>query len=112
MTGAMHNIKPYQLVDLNERAINVTDPDARNLKTPRGWVQGYNAQAVVTAEQIILAAEISTESLDTANLHPMRTAAEQELHDAGINGALDIVLADAGYWKNSAIETLAQQGLQ
>jgi hypothetical protein len=57
----------------------VTDPDARNLKTPRGWVQGYNAQAVVTGEQIVLAAEISTETLDTANLRPMITAAEEEL---------------------------------
>ena len=26
--------------------INITDPDSRNVKTPRGWVQGYNAQAV------------------------------------------------------------------
>ena len=26
--------------------INTTDPDSRNVKTPRGWVQGYNAQAV------------------------------------------------------------------
>jgi hypothetical protein len=53
MTGARHNIKPYPLGELAERAINVTDPDARNLKTPRGWVQGYNAQAAVTAEQIM-----------------------------------------------------------
>ena len=38
MTGARHNIKPYPLVPVAERTINVTDPDARNLKTPRGWV--------------------------------------------------------------------------
>src|SRR3954447_16374030 len=56
MTAARHNPKPYQLVDLPERTIRVTDPDARNRKTPRGWVQGYNAQAVVTAEQIVIAA--------------------------------------------------------
>src|SRR3954470_9681496 len=112
MTGARHNIKPYQMVELPDRTINVTDPDARNLKTPRGWVQGYNAQAVVTAEQIIVAAEISTESLDTANLHPMLTAAEEELHAAGVTEALSVVLADAGYWKNSAIEALAGHGLQ
>src|SRR3954447_15059657 len=109
MTGARHNIKPYPLGELAERAINVTDLDARNLKTPRGWVQGYNAQAVVTPGQIIIAAEISTESLDTANLHPMLTAAEEELHAAGVQDALGIVLADAGYWKNSAIETLSGQ---
>src|ERR1700742_3390965 len=112
MTGAMHNLKPYPLGELAERTINVTDPDARNLKTPRGWVQGYNAQAVVTREQIIVAAEISTESLDTANLHPMLIAAEEELHHAGVNDALDIVLADAGYWKNTAIDELAADGLR
>jgi hypothetical protein len=28
--------------------INLTDPDSRNVKTPRGWVQGYNVQAVCT----------------------------------------------------------------
>src|SRR5215208_4720073 len=49
----------------------VSEPASRNLKTTRGWVQGYNAQAVVGDGQIILAAEISTESLDTANLQPM-----------------------------------------
>jgi transposase len=112
MTGARRNIKPYPLWELAARAINVTDPDARNLKTPRGWVQGYNAQAVVTREQIIVAAEISTESLDTANLHPMLCAAEEELHAAGITDKLSIVLADAGYWKNSAIEALSGDGLQ
>jgi hypothetical protein len=26
--------------------VNVTDPDSRNVKTPRGYLQGYNAQAV------------------------------------------------------------------
>jgi hypothetical protein len=112
MTGARHNIKPYRLTELGERRINVTDPDSRNLKTTRGWVQGYNAQAVVTEQQIVIAAEISTESLDTANLRPMITAAEEELHAAGVSDGLDVVLADAGYWTNSAIEALAAEGLQ
>ena len=70
MVGARHNIKPYPLPEPAGK-INVTDPDSRNLKTTRGWVQGYNAQAVVGDGQIVLAAEISTESLDTANLQPM-----------------------------------------
>ena len=112
MVGARHNLKPYPLTPLAERRANVTDPDSRNLKTTRGWVQGYNAQAVVTGEQIVIAAEISTESLDTANLRPMITAAEEELHAAGVADRLDIVLADAGYWTNSAIEALAAEGLQ
>jgi hypothetical protein len=112
MTGARHNLKPYPLTSLAQRRINVTDPDARNLKTPRGWVQGYNAQAVVTGEQIVIAAEISSESQDTANLRPMITAAEEELHAAGVTDELDVVLADAGYWTNAAAEALAGEGLQ
>ena len=112
MVGARHNLKPYPLTPLAQRRINVTDPDSRNLKTTRGWVQGYNAQAVVTEAQIVIAAEISTESLDTANLRPMIAAAEEELHAAGLSERLDIVLADAGYWTNNAIEALAAEGLQ
>ena len=38
---------------------NVTDPDSEIMKTRRGWVQGYNGQAVVTADQIIVAAELT-----------------------------------------------------
>jgi hypothetical protein len=56
MAGGRANIKPYPLSDGPAGKINVSDPDSRNLKTTRGWVQGYNAQAAVTAEQIVVAA--------------------------------------------------------
>ena len=68
MAGARAQIKPFPLPHQPAGKVNVTDPDSRNLKTTRGWVQGYNAQAVVTQEQIVVAAEVSVESLDTANL--------------------------------------------
>jgi hypothetical protein len=74
-------------------------------------VQGYNAQAVVTGEQIVIAAEISTESLDTADLQPMVLAAEEEPHAAGVVEVPGVALADAGYWKNSAIEALCGEGI-
>ena len=112
MTGARHNIKPYPLTEKPEGKINVTDPDSRNLKTTRGWVQGYNAQAVVGEGQIVLAADISTESLDTANLQPMVEAALDELTRAGVTRRPGVVLADAGYWKNDAIDALVARGIQ
>jgi hypothetical protein len=65
----------------------------------------------VTAEQIVIAAEISTESLDTANVYPMVTAAQEELHAAGIDELPGVVLGDAGYWTNGAIETLCGEGI-
>ena len=111
MVGARHNIKPYPLSPEPAGKINVTDPDSRNLKTTRGWVQGYNAQAVVGEGQIILAAEISTESLDTANLAPMIETAIGELEAAGVTETPGVVLADAGYWTNDAIEALCGKGI-
>ena len=76
---APQNIKPDPLPASPAGKINVTDPDTRNLKTARGLVQGYNAQLVVGQGQIVLAAEISTESLDTENLESMVASACQEL---------------------------------
>jgi transposase len=111
MVGARHNIKPYPLRPVPAGKINVTDPDSRNLKTTRGWVQGYNAQAVVGEGQIVLAAEISVESLDTANLQPMVETAIGELEAVGVTDTPGVVLADAGYWKNDAIETLCSDGI-
>lgn len=42
-----------------EAKANTTDPDSRIMKTRSGYVQGYNAQAAVTEEQIIIAAELT-----------------------------------------------------
>jgi len=110
MTG--HNRKPHPLPEEPTGKINTTDPDSRNLKTTRGFVQGYNAQAVVTEDQIVIAAEISTESLDTANLEPMVDRACAALEAAGVTDKPGVVLADAGYWKNDAIEAIVERGIQ
>jgi hypothetical protein len=75
-------------------------------------VQGYNAQAVVTARQIVIAADISTDGLDTANLAPMVSTACRELQAAGVTERPGVVVADAGYWKNDAIEALVAEGIQ
>jgi hypothetical protein len=112
MTGARHNIKPYPLSERPAGRINVTDPDSRTLKAPRGWVLGYNAQAVVTTSQIIVAAEVNTESIDKPNLQPMVHAACNELRAAGVDRVPEVVVADAGYWKTEAIEALVAQGIQ
>ena len=45
--------------------------DSRNVKTPRSYTQGYNVQAVVSEEQIVLAAEVSASSPDFGHLEPM-----------------------------------------
>jgi transposase len=91
--------------------INLTDPDSKNMKAYRGYVQGYNAQTVTTGRQIIVAAEIAPDGLDFAQLDPMITAAERELADAGVKERPEVVLADAGYWSNEHIDRLRERGI-
>jgi transposase len=49
--------KPWTPPELPEGKVNTTDPDSKLLKARRGFVQGYNAQAVVNEHQIVIAAE-------------------------------------------------------
>ena len=87
---------------------NVTDPDSEIMKTRRGWVQGYNGQAVVSADQIIVAAELTTQANDVRQLVPMLGQAQAIVEAVvGEDATLGTVLADAGYWSdaNAATET-------
>ena len=108
--GAHSPPKPYQPPERPEGKINLTDPDSRNVKTPRGWLQGYNAQAVTTEDQIVIAAEVKIASGDFGHLEPMVAAAREELARAGVDEAPEVVLADAGYWHHVQIERLAGEG--
>src|SRR3954454_4261360 len=101
--------KPYRPPKQPTGKINVTDPDSRNVKTPRGWVQGYNAQAVCNAHQIVIAAELHAYSPDFGQLEPMVAAAERELQAAGISDTPEVVLADAGYWPHDQMDDVVSR---
>ena len=75
---------PFVPPEVPDGVVNITDPDSRNVKCPRGYVQGYNAQAVVTEQQIVIAAEVNTDSSDFGHLEPMVTAARRQLRQVGI----------------------------
>jgi transposase len=77
---------------------NVTDPDSRLLHTRKGRVQGYNAQAATTCEQVIVAAELTQDANDFQQLHPMLSATAATLAAAGIAQRPDTLAADSGYW--------------
>jgi transposase len=107
--------KPFapDIDGLAKRSINTTDPDSRKIiRTGKSAVQGYNAQAVATAEQIILAADITRQANDSGQLEPMIRAALAELEQAGIDQRPETVLADGGYWNSPQIAALGHAGLQ
>jgi transposase len=103
--------KPFEPPPRPEGKINITDPDARRMKFGRNFIPAYNAQAVTTEGQVIVAAEITTEGGDFEQLEPMISSAERELEQAGVTERPKVVLADAGYWSNGHIDALRERGM-
>jgi transposase len=93
----------------SRRQANLTDPDSRLLKTKDGYLQGYNAQAVATTDQFVIAAEITNLAMDAPAYAPMVAAAKANLTAAGERRRLRRVVADAGYW---SVDNVALKGVE
>jgi transposase len=96
--------EPYRPPELPAGKVNSTDPDSRPIPIGFGFVQGYNAQAAVNEQQIVLAAETTNISTDFSQLDPMVTATLHELRRAGIDQLPEAVAADAGYWNEQHMD--------
>jgi transposase len=81
-----------------DRLVNTTDPDSRMLRARNRFVQGYNAQAAVSEDQVIVAAELTNAANDSTMFAPMVEATEANLAEAGRPAAVGTYVADAGYW--------------
>jgi transposase len=102
--------KPVSEAPESEAKANVTDPDSRIMKTRRGYVQGYNAQAAATADQIIVSADVTADENDVGQLHPMLAATAIELKAAGVEEAVGAALVDAGYCSEENLERADPDG--
>lgn len=89
---------------------NLTDPDSRLMRKNKRceYRQGYNAQAVVSAEgsQLILSAGVSQCASDRNEL----VRAITKIPD--VVGQPDTVLADNGYANGAEVEKLANRGVE
>ena len=100
---------------------NFTDPEAKIMKqSNKGFDYSYNAQAVVdSAEQIIVAAEVTSEANDKQQAVPMAQATLDNLNAAGIerprgaDGKLIPIpnTADSGYFSEKAVEGTEKIGM-
>ena len=86
-----------------EAKANTTDPDSRIMKTRQGYVQGYNVQAIVSRDQIMVAVGVTQEANDVQQLKPMLQTLERTLEAAGIEERPRTGLADAGYWSEANV---------
>lgn len=97
--AAFKHRKPKKLPSV---VANTTDPQSRIMPTRKGFLQGYNAQIAVSADQIIVAVALGQSTNDQACFVPMMHAAQQAAahlhaltdHERHLVGT---VLADAGY---------------
>ena len=95
---------PWIAPHVPEGVVSVSDPDSQRMKANHGYVQGYNAQAVVDEGQIVIAAEITNSPADYSQLDPMLTTAIAELERAGVTGRPEVALADAQYWNEEHMD--------
>jgi hypothetical protein len=89
--------KDPRSIDLpSKTTVNTTDPESQILSTRRGWVQGYNAQAMTDcASQVVVAQQITQDHNDVQQLATMLERCEEQ---AGARP--EMLLADAGYWSD------------
>ena len=87
--------KPKRVNDIrDESKANTTDPESRILKTRKGYVQGYNGQAMADCEsQVIVAQDLTQQENDVNQLQRMLQRCEEQ---AGRRP--EVGLFDAGYW--------------
>ncbi len=87
---------------------NFTDPDSRIMKKGKdGYMQGYNAQAVVDAQcQIIVAADVTNQAPDTEHFVPML-----ELTISNCAAVPGKASADAGYWSEANEKAALEMGI-
>lgn len=87
--------------------INLTDEESRIMPSAQGFVQGYNAQAAVDVEtMLVLAATVTQEPNDKQQVEPMLeelAALPEEL------GKAEVLLADNGYFSQSNVEACADR---
>jgi len=81
---------------------NFTDPESRIMKGPDGFVQAYNVQVAVNAQQLIVGQAVTQDTNDKKQLIPMITIIEAQSGDTPTQ-----LLADAGYCSDANLAAVA-----
>jgi transposase len=103
---ASYRYRPRDEAPRPDATANTTDPDSRRIHTRHGSLQGYNAQAMATTDQVIVAADLTQTSNDLQQLAPMLTQLTGTLTAAGITSRPEVLLADSGYWSIANLTTI------
>ena len=86
--------------------VSSTDSDARFMHCPSGSMPAFNAQVVVTEDQFIVHAHVTTEPIDSNQLQPGLEGVERNV---GVKPGK--LLADAGYRGGTNLRLLEKAGV-
>lgn len=88
----------------NKGKINLTDPDARFMKSDNGRIDtGYNCQVACTENQLIVASDVTQDTNDRTLLEPMVKETEKVLKEP-----IREIAADSGYSSYDNYEYLSK----
>lgn len=86
---------------------NFTDPESSIMPGRHGFIQAYNCQAAVdAAHQIIVAADVTNQSVDNAHLGPLTEQIQNNTSQLP-----EVLLADSGYWNPSLVAQVSAMGV-
>jgi hypothetical protein len=88
--------------------INLTDPDARQMKDKDSYYMGYNAQLAVNGNHFIVGYDVFNSNPDQNNLKPMIETLRNQTGDTLRNS---VVVFDAGYHSSANLIYCAEQDL-
>lgn len=94
-------------MDEKDTRSTLADPDSRYMKTSEGGKRlSYNSQVVVDRNQVIVASDVSNNADDSVQFKSMMDQSMRML-----NGGVDRVLADGGYYSGSNLKYAADAGI-
>jgi transposase len=91
-----------------QKEVSLSDPESRKMKSPQGYVIGYNVQVAVDEKNHLIAAqEVVQESNDRSQLCSMALVAKEQLAVDKLQ-----VLADKGYHEADQLAACEEAGLE
>ena len=118
--GKTPMVDPQTVLPEPQDQINFTDPESRIMKTSnKGWDQCGNAQAVVSADQVIVACDVTDQANDVQQVEPLLEQLQENLQAMGssvltsddIPTVRPALLGDAGYYSESNTQAIEAAGL-
>jgi len=102
-----HQAKPKGVPEEKAQK-NFTDPESRIMKSPDGFIQGYNAQAAVDADsQVIVAQLVTNNGSDTHQMIPLLKQIRQN-----VGRQAREISADSAYCATANLKTLRQRRIR